>query len=102
MCEEGVGGGMRMKLIHRTSFVLPALACLIDFLAVGTRPVRRSSVITPAKTESTGCSSGRSGRAYKVLILIGKWTAYQIVKRNGFCDEIHPPTFPRGRLCDGL
>ena len=32
-------------------------------ITVVTRPVRQSSVVTPAKTELTGCFSGRSGRA---------------------------------------
>ena len=35
-------------------------------ITVGTRLVRRPSVITPAKTELTGCFSGRSGRACTV------------------------------------
>lgn len=32
-------------------------------ITVVTRPARQPSVITPAKTELTGCFSGRSGRA---------------------------------------
>ena len=46
------------------------LSVLITYkaLTVGTRPVRRSSVITPAQTELTGCFSGRSGRVRTVPV----------------------------------
>lgn len=91
------GGGRQMRGWAREDFRAPEAETSLRrtisasrVTTVGTRKVRRSSVITPAKTELSGCFSARSGRARAVVsrgarsrVTLCRPLAYPQIRRKG-------------------